>query len=169
MKVSDALMAELRAHTDHLFLLPGGGANHLVDSAGRYFGPNAIALLHEQAAGFAALAYAQARGFAAVLVTSGPGATNAITACAAAWADSVPVLFISGQARREYMGLSGRMPGSQMVHIKPMVEGITKSCRTIYRPEAAHLYLVIYCRLAQAERPGPVWMDIPQDVQAAQV
>src|SRR5512138_1628970 len=101
MKTSDAIFEILKQHVDTVFFVPGGGAMHLVDSLGKS-GLKAVSCLHEQGAGFAAIGYAMSRnGLGVCLTTSGPGATNAVTPCAAAWMDSVPVLFISGQARSD--------------------------------------------------------------------
>src|SRR3972149_12218057 len=101
---------------------------HLVDSLGKS-GLQHISALHEQGAGFMALGYAQQRkGLGVCLVTSGPGATNALTPCAAAWMDSIPVLFVSGQAKSTpLIGDSGlRVRGVQEVDIISMVRPITK-------------------------------------------
>ena len=92
MKTSDAIFNVLKDYTDTVFYVPGGGAMYLVDSLGRS-GLLSVACLHEQGAGYAAIGHAMMRkGLGVCLVTSGPGATNAITPCAGAWMDSVPVL-----------------------------------------------------------------------------
>ena len=84
----------------HVFMFPGGGAMHLVDSIGSVEGLKYVTLLHEQACSFAAETYARiSDNMGAVLVTTGPGGTNAITGCAAAWLESTPVIFISGQVK----------------------------------------------------------------------
>ena len=87
--------------TRHVFMLPGGGCMHLVDSLGSNKKIKYVAVLHEQAAAIAADAYAQYTGaIGVVLVTTGPGGTNTITGVAASWIDSTPVLYLSGQAKR---------------------------------------------------------------------
>ena len=149
-------------------MVPGGGAAHLVDSLGksciRY-----VPCLHEQGAGYAAVAYAQYRnGLGVCLVTSGPGATNAVTPCAAAWMDSVPVLFISGQALSSTLvGETGlRTRGVQEVDIMPVVEPITKMVRRPISGERAVMLLRTMIDIALQGRPGPVWLDLCLDTQA---
>src|SRR3989304_8858719 len=110
MRVADAIFERLKQETDTVFYLSGGLAADLVDALG-YSSLKAVCCLHEQGAGFAAVAYAQHRGFGVCLTTSGPGATNAMTPCLAAWMDSVPVLFISGQVMVKWLGPPGvRLP-----------------------------------------------------------
>ena len=173
MKTSDAIFGILKDYVDTVFYVPGGGAMHLVDSLGRS-GLNAVACLHEQGAGYAAIGYAMARNSLGVcLVTSGPGATNAITPCAAAWTDSAPVLFISGQARTDTLiGDTGlRTRGIQEVDIVPMVRGITKYASQGFHDDIDDINFslnnVIKCCLVG--RPGPCWLSIPLDVQAEEV
>jgi acetolactate synthase-1/2/3 large subunit len=165
MKTSDAIFDILRSYVDTVFFVPGGGAMHLVDSLGRS-GLKHISMLHEQGAAFAACGYAQQRrGLGVCLVTSGPGATNAITGCAAAWMDSLPVLFISGQSNLN-PNEALRVRGVQMVDIIPMVKPITKSAHRA----ALSRYTIIDLQIAIAAcldgRPGPCWLDVPLDVQA---
>jgi len=146
---------------------------HLIDSLGKS-GLRHISALHEQGAGFMALGYAQQRkGLGVCLVTSGPGATNALTPCAAAWMDSVGVLFISGQTKSTTLiGDTGlRVRGVQEVNIISMVKPITKRAYTILfanhvaggdvRDDIREL-----CQLCLSDRSGPCWIDIPLDVQA---
>src|SRR5690242_747326 len=101
-KLSDYVMRFLaRQGVRHVFMLPGGGAMHLNDSLGRCADLEFVAVQHEQAAAIAAEAYARVTNrLSAAMVTSGPGGTNAITGVAAAWLDSTPVLFLSGQVKR---------------------------------------------------------------------
>ncbi|RKX57305.1 MAG: thiamine pyrophosphate-binding protein, partial [Thermodesulfobacteriota bacterium] len=100
VKVSDYVFRFLKEKgLKAIFMLPGGGAMHLVDSLGRS-GLEYVCCLHEQGASIAAEAYAQYTGnLGCALVTTGPGGTNAITGCTSAWIDSIPVLFISGQVK----------------------------------------------------------------------
>lgn len=150
------------------FMLPGGGAMHLDDSIGRS-NIEYICFLHEQGAAIAAEAYAQhtnTPGF--VLVTSGPGATNAITGVTAGWIDSTPMIIVSGQSKRENLvGDKGvRQIGSQEVQIVPMVTPITKYAVQILEPTEIRYHLERAYYEATTGRPGPVWLDIPLDVQA---
>ena len=152
----------------HAFMLPGGGAMHLVDSIGRS-GIEYVCFLHEQGAAIAAEAYAQHTNTPGlVLVTSGPGATNAITGVTAGWIDSTPMIIISGQSKRaDLVGDKGvRQIGSQEVQIVPMVEPITKYAVQILEPEKIRYHLERAYYEATTGRPGPVWLDIPLDVQA---
>lgn len=156
----------------HIFVVPGGGAMHLNDSIGHVPGLNCVYNLHEQASAVAAEAYARVSGhLGAALVTSGPGSTNAITGVLAAWLDSTPCLFVSGQAKRADLkpGPHLRQLGAQEVDICSLVGSITKYAVTVTDPTEirAHLEAAVY--LAQAGRPGPVWIDIPLDVQAARI
>lgn len=153
----------------HVFMLPGGGAMHLDDSLGTS-GMEYFPFLHEQGAAIAAEAYAQHTNTpGVVVVTSGPGATNTITAVAAGWIDSTPMIIISGQAKRsDLVGTKGvRQIGSQEVNIIPMIKPITKYAVQVLDPNKIALYLEEAWREATTGRPGPVWIDIPLDVQAA--
>lgn len=155
----------------HAFMLPGGGAMHLDDSLGRS-GMEYTCFLHEQAAAIAAEAYGQHRNAPGLLlVTSGPGATNAITGVTAAWIDSTPMIVISGQAKREDLvgDRKVRQTGSQEVQVIPMVSHITKFAVQVLEPENIGFFLQRAWTEAVSGRPGPVWLDIPLDVQAAVV
>ena len=172
MKASDALFKALKeAGVDTVFMLPGGGAMHLVDSLGKS-GLRYITCLHEQGAGFAAIGHANYTGKTAVcLVTSGPGATNAITPCAHAWVDSVPVLFISGQAPSAMLvGDSGlRCRGPQEIGIIEMVRSITKEACEV-ETRYLHGFLIDHLfQLCQSGRKGPCWLSVPLDIQAEEV
>jgi acetolactate synthase-1/2/3 large subunit len=156
----------------HVFLLPGGGCMHLVDSLGKCSDLKYICCLHEQAAAIAAEAYGQyTNNIGVALVTTGPGSTNAITGVAGAWIDSTPVLVISGQVKRSDMiGKSGlRQMGNQEIEVVSIVKPITKYAVTILEPESIRYHLEKAVYLAKTGRPGPVWIDIPLDVQASMV
>ncbi len=145
---------------------------HLVDSLGRRSDLEYICCLHEQAAAIAAEAYGQyTNNIGVALVTTGPGSTNAITGVAGAWIDSTPVLIISGQAKRSDMiGETGvRQMGNQEVDIVSIVKPITKYAVTILEPESIRYHLEKAVYLAKTGRPGPVWIDIPLDVQATMI
>ena len=170
MKLSDYVIKRIAEHVDTVFFVPGGGAMHLVDSLGRS-GLHAVSMLHEQGAGFAAQAYAMYHGFGVCLVTSGPGATNAITPLAAAWMDSYPMLVISGQAKtdtlKKDMGI--RSFGSQEVDIIPVVKSITKYAVSVLDGNDIQFVMDTAFTEAITGRPGPVWIDIPQDIQAVEI
>ena len=155
-----------------VFLVPGGGAMFLVDAFGRNAGLTYVAHHHEQAASIAAEAYARINGrLGCAVVTTGPGATNAITGCAGAWIESVPLLIISGQVKRaDLMGSSGvRQMGPQEVDIVSMVKPITKYAVTVMDPLDIRFHLEKAVHLATTGRRGPVWLDIPLDVQNAPI
>jgi acetolactate synthase-1/2/3 large subunit len=170
MRVADKIWQILKDYTDCVFMLPGGGAMHLVDALGRSGLPY-TAMLHEQGAALAACGYAGISGRLGVcLVTSGPGATNAITGCATAWTDSFPVLFISGQTASDQFNQNVRTSGVQSVNIVPMVKPITKRAYQLIfgnhmmcgdvRDDIHEL-----AELCMEGRPGPAWLDIPVDRQ----
>ena len=173
MKLSDYVWEYIRSlGIKHVFMLPGGGAMHLVDSIGRIQGLEHITLLHEQACSFAAETYARiSNNMGAVLVTTGPGGTNAVTGCAAAWLESTPMIFISGQAKTtDLKGDTGvRQRGNQEIGIVDIVSSITKYAFTVSDPESIKYHMDKAVYLAKEGRPGPVWIDIPMDVQAAAV
>ena len=153
-----------------VFMITGGGAMHLNDSIGRCKNLEYICFMHEQALAIAAEAYGQHTNFPGVgLVTSGPGSTNTITAVAAAYIDSTPCFFISGQAKRsDLKGDTGvRQMGSQEVDIVSMVRCITKYAVTVMNPENIKFHLENAWYRATRGRMGPVWLDIPLDVQGA--
>ena len=169
IKLSDYVFQFLESKgIKHAFMLPGGGAMHLDDSIGKS-GIEYICCLHEQAASIAAEAYAQHTNTPGlVLVTSGPGATNAITGVTAGWIDSTPMIIISGQSKRaDLVGNKGvRQIGSQEVQIVPMVTPITKYAVQVLEPTEIRYHLEKAYYEATNGRPGPVWLDIPLDVQA---
>ncbi len=173
MKLSDYVMDFVaRQGVKHLFLLPGGGSMHLVDSAGRNAGFEYVCCLHEQACAFAAEAYAEySQGLGAALVTTGPGGTNSVTGVAAAWMESASCLFLSGQVKRadRIADRGVRTMGPQEVDIVSIVRPITKYAVTVLEPESIRFHLEKAVYLATHGRRGPVWLDIPLDVQASAV
>lgn len=173
MKVSDYVSKFLIKNSiSNLFSLSGGGIMHLLDSASKQKGLNIIFNLNEQATGICADSYAQyTNHLGACLVTTGPGATNAITGCAGAWLDSSPVLFISGQTKTKDMGQlkSLRQYGAQEIAIVPMVKPITKYAITVMKAEKIRYHLEKAVYLATHGRKGPVWIDIPLDIQGSHV
>ncbi len=169
IKLSDYVFQFLESKgIKQAFILPGGGAMHLDDSIGKS-GIDYVCCLHEQAAAIAAEAYGQHTNTPGlVLVTSGPGATNAITGVTAGWIDSTPMIVISGQSKRaDLVGDKGvRQIGSQEVQIVPMITPITKYAVQILEPTEIRYHLERAYYEAASGRPGPVWLDIPLDVQA---
>lgn len=154
----------------HVFLLAGGGAMHLVDSFGRNPEIEYVCNLHEQACSIAAEAYGQyTNNLGVALVTTGPGGTNAITGLAGAWLDSTPCMFISGQVKRADLmaGRGVRQMGFQELDIVRIVESITKYAVTVTDPLSIKYHMDKALHLARSGRPGPVWIDIPLDVQSA--
>jgi acetolactate synthase-1/2/3 large subunit len=173
MKLSDFVaMFIARQGVNHVFLLPGGGSMHLVDSVGSQPMLEYVPCLHEQACGFAAEAYAECRNHLGVaLVTSGPGSTNAVTAVATAWVESSGCMFISGQAKRaDMIGTKGvRSMGHQEIDIVSVVRPITKYAVSVLEPTSIRYHLEKATYLATHGRPGPVWIEIPLDVQTSQI
>jgi acetolactate synthase-1/2/3 large subunit len=173
LKLSDYVMDFLaRQGLKHLFLLPGGGSMHLVDSAGRNADFQYVCCLHEQACSFAAEAYAEyTQSLGVALVTTGPGGTNAVTGVAAAWMESASCLFLSGQVKRadRIADRGVRTMGPQEVDIVSIVKPITKYAVTVLEPESIRFHLEKAVYLATHGRRGPVWLDIPLDVQAAKI
>src|SRR4051812_37099558 len=156
----------------HVFMLTGGGAMHLNDSVGACARIEYVCNLHEQAAAMAAETYGKVTGDVGVcMVTTGPGGTNAVTGVAGAWLDSTPALFISGQVKRaDLKGESGvRQVGVQEVDIVSIVSAITKYAVTVLEPLEIRYHLEKAVHLARHGRPGPVWIDIPLDVQGASI
>ncbi len=157
---------------NHVFLLPGGGAMYLVDAVGKCPRLEVVACLHEQAAAISAEAYARINeNIGVAMVTTGPGATNAITAVAGAWIESVPMMVISGQVKRADMLRDAplRQKGVQEVDIVKLVKGITKYAVTVDRPEDIRIEMERAVHLARSGRAGPVWIDVPLDVQGAPI
>jgi acetolactate synthase-1/2/3 large subunit len=171
--VSDYVMERVAQEgVRHVFLIPGGGCMHLVDALGRHPQLEPIAMLHEQGAAIAADAYGQLReGLGVALVTTGPGSTNAITGVAAAWLDSTPLLIISGQVKTADLavGKGIRQLGFQEIDITSVVEPITKLAKRVDNPADIPTVLDQAITAALTGRPGPVWVDIPLDVQAAEI
>ncbi|MHB8303513.1 MAG: thiamine pyrophosphate-binding protein [Acidobacteriaceae bacterium] len=161
----------------HVFLVTGGGAMHLNESLSRCAAIEPVCNSHEQASAICAEAYAKAtNGLGAAMVTTGPGGTNAVTGVAGAWLDSTPVLFISGQVKRpdrmfdaDGKPLGMRQLGVQEVDIVSIVRPITKYAVTILDPRTIRYHLEKAVYLARSGRPGPVWIDVPLDVQASPI
>jgi acetolactate synthase-1/2/3 large subunit len=157
----------------HVFMLTGGGAMFLNHAIGTHPGLQTVFCLHEQACSMAAEGYARlTRAPGVANVTTGPGGINALNGVYGAWTDSVPLLILSGQVKRETYIRSYDLPalrqlGDQEVDIISMVSGVTKYAVTIHDPQEIRYHLERAWYLAQADRPGPCWLDIPIDVQSS--
>ncbi len=173
MKLSDFVVEFVAQQgVKHVFMLPGGGAMHLNDSLGTNKKIEYICTLHEQAAAIAADAYAQyTNNLGVVQVTTGPGGTNTLTGLVASWLDSIPVLYISGQVKTADLKdkRDVRQMGFQEVGIIKMVESVTKYATIVTDPKTIQYDLQKAVYLAKTGRPGPVWIDIPLDIQAAEI
>ncbi len=176
MKLSDYIVGRLADWGVHdIFLVVGGGAMHLNDSIAREPRIRYICNHHEQASAMAGEAYARVSGDLGVInVTTGPGGINALNGVFGAWTDSIPLLILSGQVKRETLmsvrGLTDlRQLGDQEADIVRMVKGITKYAVLIDDPATIRYHLEKAYHLAKAGRPGPCWLDIPVDVQSAEI
>jgi acetolactate synthase-1/2/3 large subunit len=157
-----------------IFSVTGGGAMHLNDAFGHHSKLNCTYNHHEQACAIAAEAYARVNNkIAAVCVTTGPGGTNAITGVVGGWLDSIPMLIISGQVRYDTTarstGLNLRAMGDQEFDITKAVSCMTKYAEMVIDPQQIRYSLEKAFFLAHNGRPGPVWLDIPLNVQAEEI
>ena len=167
MKVSDLVAEFLSKHVRHVFTVSGGADLHLIHSIWKT-NVKLICPQNEQAASFAADAYARLHGLGVALATSGPGATNLVTGIASSFYDSVPVLYITGNqtvGRMETFGT--RQYGFQATPIVEIVREITKCAVTIMQPHLVAGAMQEAVRIAKHGRPGPVLIDLPDDVQRA--
>lgn len=157
------------------FMVTGGGAMHLDDAIGHQDGIRCVFNHHEQACAIAAEGYTRMTGkLAAVCVTSGPGGTNAITGVMGGWLDSIPMFVLSGQVKRETTiwscpELNLRQLGDQEFDIVHSVANMTKYAVMVTNPQEIAYHLEKALHLALTGRGGPVWLDIPLDVQGAQI
>lgn len=173
MKVSEYMADFFVKHgVEHCFMITGGGAMHLDDAFTHKEGLKCVFHHHEQACSMAAEAYTRYSGkLPLVCVTSGPGGTNAITGVLGAWLDSIPMFIVSGQVKRittiHATDAKVRQVGDQEFDITSCVSTMTKYAKfvDVENDIAYHLEKAWY--LAQNGRGGPVWLDIPLDVQAA--
>jgi len=158
----------------HVFMVTGGGAMHLNDALGNCPGLVPVFCHHEQTCAMAAEAYYRVTGRLAVVnVTTGPGAINAINGVFGAYVDSMPMVVISGQVKRDTLapltGLPLRQLGDQEADVIPMVRGVTKYAVRVDDPGSIRYHLDKALHLATFRRPGPVWLDVPVDVQATPI
>lgn len=177
IKISDFIFQHLveKHGIKHCFIVTGGGAMHLNDSIGHTKGLTYICNHHEQASAIAAEGYYRTCGQLCVTnVTTGPGGTNAITGVLGQYLDSIPGIYISGQIKtptykHTYPYLKLRQLGDQEADIVSVVTPITKYAKTVYNPLNIKYELDKAIAIALDGRPGPVWLDIPLDVQGATV
>jgi len=163
----------VRIGCPHIFLVSGGGMMHILDGLACNKTIKVVCAHHEGAAAVMAESYARVtNNIGAVFVTTGPGGTNAITGVVDAWVDSIPLLIISGQAKRSQNIYNSGIPtlrslGGQEVNILPIVQPCTKYAVMVNEPEKIRYHLEKAVYYAKHGRPGPSWLDIPLDVQAA--
>ena len=176
MRVADYIWKTLADKgVRHVFLVTGGGAMHLNDALGLERRIKYVCNLHEQACAMAAEGYARASGTPGVInVTTGPGGTNALTGVMGAWLDSVPMVIVSGQIKRATLitacpNLKLRQLGDQEYNIVDAVKPMTKFAKTVMSVEEVPQVLEDAWRICQEGRPGPVWIDVPLDIQAAEM
>ena len=172
-RVADYVMDFLvkKGITD-IFLVSGGGIMFLTDAVGKNKKLNYYSTHHEQTCASAAEAWARVTNEpGACLVTTGPGATNALTGVAGAWVDSIPMIVISGQVRTNIIAdySKQRQIGPQEGNTIPTVEHNTKYAKLITKPENIGYELEKAHHIATTGRPGPVWIDYPMDVQGEKI
>ena len=175
MRVADYLAHRIAAFgVRHVFMLTGGGAMHLNDAFGRAADLRYVCCHHEQACAMAAEAYTRLSGrLACVNVTTGPGAINAMNGVHGAYTDSIAMLVVSGQVKRETLRgnthLALRQLGDQEADIVPMVRPITKWAALVENAQDIRYLIEKALYLATTGRPGPVWLDVPIDIQSATI
>lgn len=177
IKVSDFIFKYLvnTYQIHHVFLVTGGGAMHLNDSIGHTAGLTYICNHHEQASAIAGEGYYRTGGHLCITnVTTGPGGTNAVTGVLGQWLDSIPGLYISGQIKQStmkgsYPDLPLRQLGDQEADIVSIVKPITKYAVTVTRALDIKYELDKAIAIALSGRPGPVWIDVPLDIQGAMI
>lgn len=170
IRLSDYVMERI-AHEGvrHIFMVSGGGGMYLIDSLGRRDDMHYVCNHHEQAAAMSAEGYQRVTGnLGVVLVTTGPAGTNAITGVLCAWNDSIPLIVLSGQSNSRFLiGETGlRQRGVHEANITKIVETVTKYAITVTDEQMIRYHLDKAIYLARSGRPGPVWIDIPIDIQS---
>ena len=175
IRVADYIAQALAKHgVSHVFMVTGGGAMHLNDAFGRTKALKVVCCHHEQTCAMAAESYYRTTNrLAAVNVTTGPGGTNAITGVYGAYVDSMAMIVISGQSKWETLVRSTNLPlrqlGDQEVDIIKMVQGVTKYAVVVQDPQSIRYHLERAFHLALSGRPGPVWLDVPINVQGSKI
>jgi thiamine pyrophosphate-dependent acetolactate synthase large subunit-like protein len=176
IRLADYVAQTLVRHgCDRVFLITGGLAMHLNDAIGKCPGLSYTCCHHEQTCAMAAEGYARIRNRPAVVqITGGPGGINTLNGVFGAYTDSIPMLILSGQAKRETCLSTYDLPGlrqlgDQEVEIVPMVRGITKYAVFVRDPLTIRRELEKALYLSTHGRPGPCWLDIPVDVQSTMI
>lgn len=176
MRLSDYVIQFLRDSykVDTFFTLSGGGCIFLMDSLGTVENVKYIANHHEQASAIAAEGYARMHDkIGCCIVTSGPGGTNTLTGVLCSWLDSIPMIVISGQVNKEmttnYTNLPLRQLGDQEFNIIESVKNMTKYAIQVNDPSTIKYHLEKACKLATTGRPGPVWIDLPLNIQSSNI
>jgi|TARA_B100001059_G_scaffold236621_1_gene288333 acetolactate synthase I/II/III large subunit len=173
MRLADYIVKFIeKKKIDTIFTVSGGGSIFLCDALYKSKKIKYISHHHEQAASFAAESYARSKNkIGCCFVTTGPGGTNTVTGVSSAWIDSVPVVFISGQVflNQTIQNTKKRQIGVQEINIIDLVKPITKFAKMIVDPETIDYYLEKAFDVCQSGRPGPVFLDIPADLQNAEI
>ena len=175
MRVADYIFERLvEVGLTHTYSVTGRGALFLTDAVAKNENIKNISTHHEQAAGYAAVAHSQyTNGLSVCLVSTGCASTNAMTPVLSAWQDGIPTMFISGQNTLEettrFTGLSIRTFGQQEADIVSLVESVTKYATMLADPQQIGIEMDKLIELATTGRKGPVWLDVPLDVQSMQV
>lgn len=172
IKLSDYIVNYLASiGVGDVFMITGGGAMHLNESFGNHPHVRYYCNHHEQAGAMAAEAYARIKGLGVCVVTTGPGGVNTLNGVVGAWLDSIPMLIVSGQVKRETIKPTEKLRqlGVQELNIVDIVRPITKYAVIITKPEEIRYHLEKAVHLAKSGRPGPVWIDVPLDVQASYI
>lgn len=172
MKLAEAVAIFLeRQGITHVFGVNGGACLHLIHGLYDKTKIQFISTATETGAGYAADSYARLRGLGVAMATSGPGATNLVTAISAAWQDSTPVLFITGNCATFRSGKSFgvRAYGFQELDFVEMIKGVTKYAVQVFSPELAIENLAYAIQQAQTGRKGPVVVDLPDDYQRTDI
>jgi acetolactate synthase-1/2/3 large subunit len=176
IKLSDYVAKRLVEHgVNHVFMISGGGAMHLNDAVGKCPGLKYFCNHHEQASAIGAEGYSRVSDKLGVaVVTTGPGGTNTLTGVIGQWLDSIPALYISGQVKFKTTAMSCpeaglRQLGDQEINIVEIVKPVTKYAHLLNDPYQVKYVLDKAIHTATTGRPGPVWIDIPLDIQAAQI
>jgi acetolactate synthase-1/2/3 large subunit len=176
MRVADYIaqfIAEHEQTAKTVFMVSGGGNMHLIDALGRNSNLQYICNHHEQACSIAAEGYARVSNKIGIAyVTTGPGGTNAITGVMGAWVDSIPMMIISGQVKFQTTiasqpELKLRQLGDQEINIVDIVRPITKYAVMITDRNKVRYHLEKAVYETKHGRPGPVWIDVPLDIQGA--
>lgn len=172
IKVSDYIVDHLvKFGVKDVFMITGGGAMHLNEAFGSSLKIRYYCNHHEQASAIGAECYGRLNGLGVCVVTTGPGGTNALTGIVGAWLDSIPMICISGQVKNELMKKDKKLRqlGVQELNIVDVMKPVTKYAAVVKNARDIRFHLEKAIFLAKIGRPGPVWLDIPLDVQSAYV